>query len=78
MKTNQNCTGISTISLLLSIVCLAGLIHVEYKLYTNEQTKHVQTGYDAVKITEKEFHNDLLKEEEEEKVEHGGKQIELQ
>jgi len=61
MKAQQNCIGISTISLLVSLVCLAGLIHVEYKLHINEQ--HVRTRHDAI-ITSKndESNEDLLKE----------------
>lgn len=61
MKTDRSCF-VSGTSLLVSSVCLIGLLHVEYKLYINEymNTECVQTTRNVIKTKSKEN----LKEED--------------
>lgn len=63
MKTDRSCV-ISGTSLFVSLVCLAGILHVEYRLYAHEQmqSEHVQTTGGTEKTLEKELENDLRQE----------------
>ena len=46
MKTERSHNMISCASLMLSVVCLIGLVHVEYKLYGQQNIKCPETRHD--------------------------------
>ena len=74
MKTDHS-SVISGASLLVSLVCLAGVLHVEYKLYEHVQTKHDQSSHDAVMMKTPEKY--LLKKRAVESYKSGKMQMRI-